>query len=145
MPQRIIVCDDEPHIVRAISLKFTRAGFEVHGAPDAEAGWELLHRAPPSLLITDYTMPGMTGADLVRRIRADEKLADLPVIMLTARGFELTEDSEVMSELRLAAMATKPFSPRELVVKVCEILGCGSVPRTSAYGSECEMSALSID
>ena len=66
MSHRIIVCDDEPHIVRAISLKFTRAGFEVYGAPDAEVGLELMHRAPPAMLITDYTMPGMNGAELVR-------------------------------------------------------------------------------
>ena len=71
MSHRIIVCDDEPHIVRAISLKFTRAGFDVHGAPDAETAWELLRREPSAMLITDYTMPGMNGADLVRRVRAD--------------------------------------------------------------------------
>lgn len=145
MSHRIIVCDDEPHIVRAISLKFTRAGFEVHGAPDAETGWELLHRSPPAVLITDYTMPGMNGADLVRRVRADRTLADLPVIMLTARGFELNDQNDVATELGLAALVTKPFSPRELVMKVCEILGIGTAPRTSTYGSECELSAFSMD
>ena len=139
MPHRIIVCDDEAHIVRAISLKFTRAGFEVHGAPDGETGWELLHRAPPALLITDYTMPGMSGADLVRRVRADAALADLPVILLTARGFELEEDSNIEAELGLAAVIMKPFSPRELVMKVFEILGCGPVPRMSRYASETEV------
>ena len=91
MTHRIIVCDDEPHIVRAISLKFTRAGFEVHGAPDAETGLELLRRVPPALLITDYTMPGMNGAELVRCVRADATLAHLPVIMLTARSLSWTK------------------------------------------------------
>ena len=144
MPHRIIVVDDEPHIVRAISLKFTRAGFEVHGAPDAEAGLELLHRVPASLLITDFTMPGMNGAELVRRVRADAKLADLPVIMLTARGFELDEDTNIEAELRLAAAIMKPFSPRELVVKVCELLGYGPTPRLSRFGSETELPAFSV-
>jgi DNA-binding response OmpR family regulator len=143
MSHRIIVCDDEPHIVRAISLKFTRAGFEVHGAPDAEAGLELLHRAPPALLITDYTMPGMNGAELVRRVRADATLADLPVIMLTARGFELDEDTDIEAELGLAAVVMKPFSPRELVAKVCEILGFGPAPHVSRYASEAEIPAFS--
>ena len=133
MSQHIIVCDDEPHIVRAISLKFARAGFEVHGAPDAEACWELLRRHPPALLITDYTLPGENGAQLVRRIRADEALADLPVIMLTARGFELAEQVGELDGLNLSAMVAKPFSPRELVQKVYEILGYEAEPSTSAY------------
>ena len=143
MSHRIIVCDDEPHIVRAISLKFTRAGFEVHGAPDAETGLELLHRAPPALLITDYTMPGMNGAELVRCVRADATLAELPVIMLTARGIELEEDTNIAAELGLAAVFLKPFSPRELVMKVCEILGYGPAPRMSRYGSETEIPSFS--
>ena len=139
MSHRIIVCDDEPHIVRAISLKFTRAGFDVHGAPDAETGWELLRREPPALLITDYTMPGMNGADLVRRIRADAALADLPVIMLTARGFELDDEEDIETELRLSAVIMKPFSPRELVMRVYEILRLSTTPHMSRYGSECEL------
>ncbi len=133
MSQRIIVCDDEPHIVRAISLKFARAGFDVHGAADAESCWELMRRHPPALLITDYTMPGMNGAQLVRRIRADEALSDIPVIMLTARGFELAEQTGELDDLNLAAMVSKPFSPRELVVKVYEILGYEAEPSTAAF------------
>jgi DNA-binding response OmpR family regulator len=133
MSPRIIVCDDEPHIVRAVSLKFSRAGFEVQGAADAEACWELLRKHPPALLITDYTMPGENGAQLVRRIRADETLADLPVIMLTARGLEFSDQTGELNDLNLSAMMTKPFSPRELVVKVYEILGYDAEPSTSAY------------
>lgn len=133
MSSRIIVCDDEPHIVRAISLKFARAGFDVQGAADAEACWELLHKHPPALLITDYTMPGQNGAQLVARIRADETLADLPVILLTARGFELADQADELDALKLAAIVNKPFSPRELVVKVYEILGYDVEPSTAAY------------
>ena len=139
MSNRIVVVDDEPHIVRAISLKFMRAGFEVHGAPDGETGLDLLQRNPAALLITDYTMPGMNGAELVRQVRANAALAHLPVIMLTARGFELEEDSNIAEELGIAAVVMKPFSPRELVIKVCEVLGVGAAPRTSRYGSETEL------
>ncbi len=144
MSHRIIVCDDEPHIVRAISLKFTRAGFDVHGAPDAETGWELLRREPSAMLITDYTMPGMNGADLVRRVRADAALADLPVIMLTARGFELDEEEDLETELRLSAVVMKPFSPRELVMRAYDILRLTSTPRMSRFDSECELSTSSF-
>lgn len=133
MSPRIIVCDDEPHIVRAISLKFARAGFDVHGAADAESCWELLKKHPPALLITDYTMPGQNGAQLVRRIREDQALAELPVILLTARGFELVEQSGELDDLNLSAMVTKPFSPRELVAKVYEILGYEAEPSTVTF------------
>jgi len=132
MTLRVVVCDGEPHVIRAISLKFTRAGFEVLGAQDATTGLELLHRTHPSLLITDFTLPGMSGADLVRRVRQDADLVDLPVIMLTARGLELSETDE-LDDLDLSALMMKPFSPRELVVKAYEILGFDSVPSTSAY------------
>ena len=133
MSPRIIVCDDEPHILRAVSLKFSRAGFDVQGVPDAEACWELLQKHPPALLITDYTMPGENGAQLVARIRAHETLADLPVILLTARGLELGEQAAELEALNLCAIVAKPFSPRELVVKVYEILGYDAEPSTSAY------------
>lgn len=133
MSARIIVCDDEPHIVRAISLKFARAGFDVHGAGDAEACLELLRRHPPALLITDFTMPGMNGAQLVRRLRETAEFAELPVIMLTARGFELAEQSIELESLDLAAIVNKPFSPRELVVKVYEVLGYEAEPATAAF------------
>ena len=144
MTHRIIVCDDEPHIVRAISLKFTRAGFDVHGAPDAETGWELLQREPSAMLITDYTMPGMNGADLVRRVRADAAMADLPVIMLTARGFELDEEEDLETELRLSAVVMKPFSPRELAIRAYDILRLTSTPRMSRFDSECELATASF-
>lgn len=133
MSHPIIVCDDEPHIVRAISLKFARAGFDVHGAADAEACWELLKKISPAALITDYTMPGLNGAQLVQRIRATERLADLPVIMLTARGFELADQLGEIEGLNLSAIVTKPFSPRELVGKVYEILGYEAEPSTATY------------
>lgn len=145
MTRRIVVCDDEPHIVRAISLKFSRAGFEVHSAFDTVSGWNLIRRVSPELLITDYTMPGDTGADLVRRIRKDEAFADLPVIMLTARGFELADDASFMEELKLSAIAVKPFSPRELVSMVCDILGCDLPVKPNRSESEFEIPVLMGD
>ena len=142
MSHRVIVCDDEPHIVRAISLKFSRAGFDVHGAPDAESAWQLLHQSPPAILITDFDLPGMTGADLVRMVRNDAALCDLPVIMLTARSFDLADSFDADGELDLSAVINKPFSPRELVLKVWEILGSGPAPRLAAYASECDISTI---
>ena len=92
-----------------------------------------MRRHHPALLITDYTMPGMNGAQLVRRIRSEEGLSEIPVIMLTARGFELAEETGELEHLNLAAMVSKPFSPRELVVMVSEILGYETEPSTAAF------------
>jgi two-component system, OmpR family, alkaline phosphatase synthesis response regulator PhoP len=132
MTERIVVCDDEPHVIRAISLKFSRAGFEVQSAADAETAWELVQKIRPALLITDYSMPGLSGTDLVRRIRENDSLADLPVILLTAHVFDANESRE-LDDLDLSAIVLKPFSPRELVVQVHEILGYDSVPSTGMY------------
>jgi two-component system alkaline phosphatase synthesis response regulator PhoP len=145
MSRQIIVCDDELHIVRVISLKFTRAGFEVKGVADAESCWQLLSRNPcPALLIVDYLMPpGPNGPDLVRRIRNDSRLANLPVIMLTAKGFEIADQHELLVNLKITEIVAKPFSPRELLVTVCRILGHATVPKTTLYGSECDLPAIS--
>ena len=77
MALQIIVCDDEPHIVRAISLKLTRAGFDVKGVADTESCWKLLHRnACPAMLIVDNSQPASDDSlELVRRIRNDRLLS----------------------------------------------------------------------
>ena len=124
MVQQIIVCDDEPHIFRAISLKFTRAGFDVQGAADVESCWRLLNRNhPPAFLIVDDSLAnGPDGLELVRRVRADANLADLPIILLTAQHLDLYEYKEQLSDYEIAQIVTKPFSPRELLATVTSFL-----------------------
>ena len=114
MNYHIHVCDDEPHIVLAVSLKFTKSGFRVTSDNNGESAWESILRDPPQLLITDLQMPRMDGLELIKRMRSDPNLKDIPVILLTAKGFELDED-ELRSEYRIQQVLPKPFSPRELV------------------------------
>ena len=114
MSYHIHVCDDEPHIVLAVSLKFTKSGFRVTSDNNGESAWESILRDPPQLLITDLQMPRMDGLELIKRMRSDPNLKDIPVILLTAKGFELDED-ELRSEYRIQQVLPKPFSPRELV------------------------------
>jgi len=121
MSTRILVCDDEAHITRAIQMKCRKAGFDVETTADGEAGWEAIQRERPSLLVTDYQMPRLDGLALIRRIRADAELQDLPVVLLTAKGFELDED-ELKEELDISRLVRKPFSPRELVSTFRELL-----------------------
>src|SRR5262245_6764025 len=121
MGHRILICDDEPHIALAVSMKFRNAGFEVLSARNGLEAWELILKSPPHLLITDCTMPRMDGLELCRRIRMLPGVHDLPIYLLTARGLEL-DPFVVNEELRISKVVLKPFSPRELFLSVQETL-----------------------
>ena len=121
MYPRIVICDDEPHITLAVSMKLSKAGFTVETAPDGMAAWELIQRDPPCLVITDCQMPRMNGIELCRLIRTQPETAHIPVFMLTAKGMELDRDA-LASELGVSRVILKPFSPRELLKAVNEAL-----------------------
>lgn len=121
MSHRIVVCDDELHVTRSVSMKLTKAGFDVEAAEDGVGALEAIRREMPSLVITDCQMPRMGGIELCHELRADSRTSQLPVIMLTAKGYEF--DHEEMSELGLSEIVLKPFSPRELLQTVQQILG----------------------
>lgn len=121
MTHRILLCDDEPYILRAAEFKLRRANFEVECASDGEFGWEAIQRELPAVVVTDLQMPRLDGLGLVRRIRSHETTRNLPVIMLTAKGFELPRE-EICEQLNLAGVMVKPFSPRELVATVQQLV-----------------------
>jgi CheY-like chemotaxis protein len=118
--KRVIVADDEAHILHVVSMKLQNAGYEVLTAVDGEEALELCSSEGPDLLITDYQMPMMTGLELCKQLRASENTRDIPTIMLTARGFDI--DPGQMEEAGIATVLAKPFSPRELLGKVDELL-----------------------
>lgn len=122
MSFHVHVCDDEPHIVLAVSLKFSKAGFQVTSDNNGQSAWESIERDPPQLLITDLQMPLLDGLGLVKRMRSHPKLKDIPVILLTAKGFELDEE-ELRTEYGVQQVLCKPFSPRELVSVANSLLG----------------------
>lgn len=121
MPKRILLCDDEIHIIKAAEIKFTRSGFEVRCASDGQMGWEIIEQWLPDILVTDCQMPRLNGIELCRRCREHEQTRELPIVMLTAKGYELPKE-ELCREFHLAAILPKPFSPRELVQTVERIL-----------------------
>lgn len=146
MTRQILVCDAEHHILRAISLKLTRAGFDVKTVSDVESCWRLLQRgAVPSLLIVDRWFPaGADGADLTRWIRQDVRLAALPVMMLFANQAEAIEQRETLADLKLAQAVGKPFSLRELVESVNQLLdsekSSTAMPHFGCYrASDCKL------
>jgi len=116
----ILVADDESHILHVVSLKLQNAGFRVLTAHDGREALELAQNERPDLLITDYHMPHLSGLELCQAMKQNEATAKIPAIMLTARGYCLepadTERSGIL------CMVSKPFSPRQLLATVNEVL-----------------------
>ncbi|MGH7213860.1 MAG: response regulator [Tepidisphaeraceae bacterium] len=118
--KKILVADDESHILHVVSLKLRNAGFSVVTARDGLEALELAHQEKPDLLITDYHMPQLSGLELCQRLKQDPETRKIPAIMLTARGYQLEpHDTEQSGILR---MLSKPFSPRHLLTTVNEVL-----------------------
>ncbi len=127
MTKRILLCDDEIHILRAAEFKLKRAGYDVQTAGDGQEAWEAICQQKPDVLVTDYQMPRLDGFELVQRVRENPDTEDLPVLMLTAKGYELSQE-ELAEKWNVVAVIAKPFSPRELLRKVEGILQGQTAP-----------------
>jgi len=122
---KVLIVDDEPHIVRGVQRYFEQAGFEVLAAYDGPTGLAKAVSETPNLVILDLMLPGMDGLDVCRAIRRE---SEVPIIILTAR----VEEADTLIGLELGAddYVTKPFSPRELVARARAVLR--RVPATSS-------------
>jgi two-component system alkaline phosphatase synthesis response regulator PhoP len=120
MPQRILIADDDPHIVRLVKSYLEQASFAVLTASDGEQALHLLRTERPDLAVLDVMMPKRDGFALAQLIRGDKQLAALPILMLTAR----VEDADRLKGLDIGAddYLTKPFNPLEVVARVKAIL-----------------------
>jgi DNA-binding response OmpR family regulator len=116
----VLVVDDEPNILLSLEFLMQQAGFSVATAADAEQALEQINRQCPDLLLLDISLPGMSGFDLLERLRADDATQALPVIMLTAHGREVEKEKGMA--LGANDYVTKPFSTRELVNRVQALL-----------------------
>lgn len=121
MSKRILLCDDEIHILRAAEFKLKRAGFEVDTAGDGEEAWQKILEHKPDILVTDCQMPRLDGLGLIRRLREHPETREIPALMLTAKGFELSAE-ELAEQLNVLRVLAKPFSPRELLEIVSGVL-----------------------
>jgi len=131
MTARILVCDDEVHIVRAVAFKLTKAGFDVITASDGEEGWKAVLEEKPNLVIVDCQMPYLTGLQLSKRIMEHEETKNIPVLMLTAKGYELSAKA-AQSEFGVLKIIYKPFSPRALVDEARKALAAVTAPYSEA-------------
>ncbi|HZL89963.1 MAG TPA: response regulator [Pirellulaceae bacterium] len=129
--KRILLCDDEVHILRAAEFKFKRAGYDVTCACDGEEAWDLIQKQVPDVVVTDCQMPRLSGLSLAERIKNNPGTAHIPVIMLTGKGFELSPH-DLKENYGIYMLLGKPFSPRELFQHVEAILGLGEPPPSHA-------------
>jgi two-component system phosphate regulon response regulator PhoB len=116
----VLVVDDEPHIVALVAYHLAKSGYRVVTATTGPDALDRARRERPSLVILDLMLPGMSGFDVLRKLRADTGTSDVPVLMLTARR----DEHDRIEGLSLGAddYLTKPFSPQELVLRVKAIL-----------------------
>ncbi|MCQ9182999.1 response regulator transcription factor [Streptomyces sp. IBSBF 2953] len=128
--KRVLVVDDDPTVSEVVAGYLDRAGFAVDVAADGPTAVAQAARRKPDLVVLDLMLPGMDGLEVCRRIRA---AAPLPVIMLTARGDE--EDRILGLEVGADDYVTKPFSPRELVLRVESVLRRSGAPTAAPVGA----------
>lgn len=121
--QRILIIEDDPHIARLIRYNLEKAGFECLQTADGQQAFEELGRQKIHLIVLDIMLPGMDGFELCKEIRKKPAWAAIPVLMLTARAEEI--DRVLGLELGADDYMVKPFSPRELVLRIKAILRRG--------------------
>lgn len=121
MSKRILIADDEPNIVVSLEFLMKREGFDVQVAVDGEAALQAIAAQVPDLILLDIMLPRKDGFEVCQQIRANPQWQSIKVVMLTAKG----RDTEVSKGLALGADAymTKPFSTKELVAQVRQLLG----------------------
>jgi|TARA_A200000113_G_scaffold88027_1_gene78571 two-component system phosphate regulon response regulator PhoB len=118
--QKIYIVEDEPDIRETLKYNFSNEGFKVFTAPDGEQALSDIKKVLPEVLILDLMLPGLSGLDVCKSIRADDDIKDMSIIMLTAKGEEI--DRVIGFELGADDYVTKPFSVRELILRVKVLL-----------------------
>ncbi len=117
----VLVVDDESHVTNVVSIKLRQAGLNVLIASDGEEAYQTACEQVPSLIVTDFQMPFMTGLELACRLRENPQLASVPVLMVTARGHLVSSDE--LARTNIKALMCKPFAPREMLERVLTLLG----------------------
>lgn len=120
MAVRVLIAEDEGHIVESLSFLLARDGFDVSSVPDGELALARMRSVdPPDLLILDVMLPRRNGFDVLKALKADERLKHVPVVMLTAKA--QAQDRALAESLGATAYITKPFSNREVVDRVRQL------------------------
>ena len=118
--KKVLVVDDEIHIVHVVAIKLRNNGYEVVTADNGAQAFDLACKEHPDIIVTDFQMPIMTGLELVEKLRENEATREVPVIMLTARSFAISKEQQ--KDLQISGCLSKPFSPRELLGNIEDVL-----------------------
>lgn len=116
MAKRVLLIEDEPNIIEAISFILSRDGWTVHTHANGDTAMARVLALPPDLIILDVMLPGRSGFDILRDLRAELSTAAMPVLMLTARG--QAKDRELAERLGVTEFMTKPFSNDDVLASV---------------------------
>jgi len=118
--KKVLVVDDEIHIVHVVAIKLRNNDYEVITAENGAEAFKLACEVNPDIVVTDFQMPVMTGLELVGKLRQTEETKNTPVIMLTARNFAIEDEQK--EKLQISECLSKPFSPKELLRSIEDIL-----------------------
>ena len=128
MGKKILVIEDEEDIIELVKYNLEKEGFAIYSADNGEDGLTKLRNLKPSLVILDLMLPGIDGLEVAKRIKKNDNLVHIPIIMLTAK----TAESDIVAGLELGAddYITKPFSPKVLISRVKAVLRRYEAPKT---------------
>lgn len=123
MGKRILICDDDPLLVDLLEYRLANRGYEVFVARDGSEAVALLEQETPDAIVLDAMMPVIDGYEVLRRVRENEKTANTPVLMLTARR----QEQDIVGALALGASdyLVKPFIPEELMARLSRLMEKG--------------------
>ena len=116
-----LIAEDEPTILETLSFLLGRAGWSVASVTDGAAVLDTVRRMRPGMLVLDVMLPGRSGLDILRSLRADPEQADIPVLILTARG--QSHDRQLALDLKADGFISKPFANDDVVDEVQRLLG----------------------
>jgi two-component system, OmpR family, phosphate regulon response regulator PhoB len=140
--ERILLIEDEPDIAEVLQYNLEKEGFQVELAHRGDAGLEAVRRDSPDLILLDLMLPGIDGLEVTRLLKRDPTTARLPIVMLTARGEEL--DRIVGLELGADDYISKPFSPREVILRVKAVLRRRTQPEEPS-GERLQVGGIEMD
>lgn len=141
--EKIVVIEDEADILEVLQYNLKREGYTVVASRDGEQGLDSVRRENPDLVLLDLMLPGLDGLEVCKRLQSDPVTANVPVIMVTAKG----EESDVVSGLQIGAddYVTKPFSPKELLARVKAVLRRGPVREARGGGDRIVRDGLVVE
>ena len=120
MAKHVLLIEDETNIIEAIRFLLSREGWEVGTHSDGATAVQAVREARPDLLVLDYMLPGKSGMDILKELRADPDFSKMPILMLTARG--QSSDRDEAERAGVSRFMTKPFSNTEVLTAVRDLV-----------------------